>query len=85
MKRIAFLLTMVMLLVLLVACTEPTPETYTVNFVLKDETISQVYEVGVVPTPPTVEDYEMINQVYSFSGWDKEIVAVTEDTTYTAQ
>ena len=85
MKRIALLLTMVMLLVLLVACGEPAAEKYTVNFVANGETIASVeYEEGTVPTAPTVEGYETLNMVYTFSGWDKEIVAVTEDVTYTA-
>lgn len=66
----------------------PEPEKYTVNFVNYDSTVlqSKEYEKGEMPvyygetpTKPEDDDY-----TYDFSGWDKEIVTVTEDTTYTA-
>ena len=66
----------------------PDPEKYTVNFVNYDSTVlqSKEYEKGEMPvyygeTPTKPEDADY---TYDFSGWDKEIVTVTEDTTYTA-
>ena len=85
MKRIAFLLTMIMVLALLVACTATEPKSYTVNFVVNGEVVSStVYEEGATPTAPTVEDYSTNWMTYEFSGWDKEVVAVSGDVTYTA-
>ena len=59
---------------------------YTVSFVVNGTTYSETYEYGVTPSyngdtsKPNDETYR-----YIFSGWDKEIVAVNEDTTYVAQ
>lgn len=85
MKRIAFLLTVLLVLVVaLTACGE-TAEKYTVDFVVNGEVVQTAeYEEGATPTPPTVEDYTTLNMSYTFTGWDKEVVAVTENTTYTA-
>ena len=59
---------------------------YTVSFVVNGITYSETYEYGATPSyngntsKPNDETYR-----YIFSGWDKEIVAVSEDTTYVAQ
>ena len=61
---------------------------YTVQFVDYDDTVLQSSEVysgnipsyeGEAPTRPATDQY-----TYSFAGWDKELVAVTENTTYKA-
>lgn len=59
---------------------------YTVSFIVNGTTHSETYEYGATPSyrgetsKPNDETYR-----YVFSGWDKEIVAVNEDTTYVAQ
>ena len=59
-------------------------KSYNINFVVNGETTTVTCKQGLVPTAPAVEDYETDNKSYTFIGWDKEIVAATEDTTYTA-
>ena len=61
----------------------------TVKFVNYDGTVLEEMEVaaGVVPeyTGETPVRYgDAINVSYTFNGWDQEIVAVTDDVTYTA-
>lgn len=61
---------------------------YTINFVLDDGTVisSSEVEYGKKPSAPKdvvktpTEEFS-----YTFKSWDKKIVAVTEDATYTAQ
>ena len=62
---------------------------YTVTFVNEDGTVLQTGKVaygdvpkytGETPTKPATAQY-----TYSFNGWDKELVSVTGDVTYTAQ
>jgi len=60
---------------------------YTVKFVNEDgsEISSATYHYGdtvVAPEAPTKAEDE--NYTYEFAGWDKEVVAVTGDATYTA-
>ncbi|MBQ6074847.1 MAG: InlB B-repeat-containing protein [Lachnospiraceae bacterium] len=61
---------------------------YTVEFVDEDGTVlqSRKYKAGELPVyegeDPVKEDVEF--HMYSFKGWDKEIVAVTGNETYTA-
>ncbi|NLP48933.1 MAG: hypothetical protein GX345_08360 [Clostridiales bacterium] len=73
----------------LIAATEAT--TYTAQWKINTYTItfdadggtgggSQSVDHGDMPTPPTVS-----KEGYSFDGWDKTVVAATEDATYTAQ
>ncbi len=59
-------------------------KSYNINFVVNGETTTVTCKQGLVPTAPAVEDYETDSKSYTFIGWDKEIVAATEDTTYTA-
>ena len=59
---------------------------YTVTWIVGDKTITQTYEEGMTPffngntSKPDDE-----NCTYVFSGWDKKLLAVTDDVTYTAQ
>ena len=62
---------------------------YEVTFVYGDpadpvtESVKVAY--GTLPTAPAeVAGYQTNENVYTFKGWDKEIVAVTGDATYTA-
>lgn len=60
---------------------------YTITFNNDDGTLisSSLVEHGTMPTPPEDPTKESSARYdYAFSGWDKEIVAVTEDATYTA-
>ena len=59
-------------------------KSYNINFVINGETTTVTCKQGLVPTAPAVEDYETDSKSYTFIGWDKEIVAATEDATYTA-
>ena len=59
---------------------------YTVKFLMDDgsviETLTLTYGAEVTaPTPTKLEDAEY---TYTFTGWDKEVVAVAGDATYTA-
>ena len=60
---------------------------YTITFNNDDGTLisSSLVEYGTIPTPPSDPSKESSAKYnYSFDGWDKEIVSVTEDATYTA-
>lgn len=62
---------------------------YEVTFVYGDpaDPVTESVEVayGTLPTAPAeVAGYQTDENVYTFKGWDKEIVAVTGDATYTA-
>ena len=59
-------------------------KSYNIDFVVNDVTTTVTCKQGLVPTAPAVEGYETDSKSYTFIGWDKEIVAATEDTTYTA-
>ena len=67
---------------------EQTVNKYLVKFVNEDDTVlyQEEFEYGVIPTytgtTPTKESTNTLN--YTFSGWDKEPVAVTGDATYKA-
>ncbi len=62
-----------------------TPRFYEVTWVLDGRTEVQQLAYGITPTPPfaTVKE-ETAAATYTFSGWDKPIVPVTGDVTYTA-
>jgi len=59
---------------------------YNITFVVNGTEYEREYEYGAIPafegdtSKPMDEDYR-----YVFTGWDKEIVAVTAEATYTAQ
>lgn len=60
---------------------------YTITFNNDDGSLisSSLVEYGTMPTPPADPTKDSSARYdYAFSGWDKEIVAVTEDATYTA-
>ena len=60
---------------------------YTITFNNDDGTLisSSLVEYGTIPTPPSNPTKESSARYdYTFEGWDKEIVAVTRDETYTA-
>ena len=60
---------------------------YTITFNNLDGTLlsSSLVEYGTMPTPPSEPTYGPTAKYdYSFKGWDKEIVKVTGDETYTA-
>ena len=59
-------------------------KSYNINFVVNGETTTVTCKQGLVPTAPAVENYETDSKSYTFIGWDKPIVAATEDATYTA-
>lgn len=54
---------------------------YTITFVVDGNTTTKEVEHGTIPT----YDGTPSKVGYTFTGWDKEFVAATEDTTYTAQ
>ena len=58
---------------------------YTIKFVVRGEEVSsQQVTAGTMPIIPTVSDYEDDAKTYTFTGWDKEVVAAAGSTTYTA-
>ncbi len=64
-----------------------TKNSYLITFQNEDGTVlsSDTYEYGTMPTIPTAPTKPADGaNTYTFAGWDKEIVAVTEATTYTA-
>lgn len=57
---------------------------YTVKWVLDGEIVkSQSLAYGDMPSPPATDKGEDLSFTYAFSGWDREIVPVTGDATYT--
>ena len=62
--------------------------TYTIDFVNRDWTVLQSSNFGYWTTPiynwSTPTSGSTVEYNYTFKGWDKEVVAVTESTTYTA-
>ena len=60
---------------------------YTVTFVDEDGTVLQTGQVaaGTIPTAPAAPTKAGSGcTVYTFAGWDREVVSVTGDATYTA-
>ena len=58
----------------------------TITWIVDDKTTTEVYKKGEVPSykgEPTKADEQ--HYTYTFTGWDKELVAADEDATYTAQ
>jgi len=65
---------------------DPEPETYTVTWIVDGAETTETYEEGQVPSFKGSTDKAADAQyTYTFDGWDKEIVAVTGDVTYTAK
>ncbi len=57
---------------------------YTVTWVLNGETKTERYLYGAMPKSPFITDRESDgSHRYEFSGWDREILPVTGDVTYT--
>ena len=61
-----------------------TARIYTVTWSMNGEELKEQVAFGVVPTAPVVKDYQTASKVYTFDSWDKAIVAVIGDVTYTA-
>ena len=59
--------------------------TYKVEYVLRDKTVTQFYELNEIPEPPTVESLKNGTVLLVFNGWDTEIVPVSGNAKYTAQ
>lgn len=65
---------------------DKTLNSYTVTWRIGDDTVTETYDYGVVPTAPANTALPSDAQYdYTFTGWNKEIVAVTGNTTYIAQ
>ncbi len=63
---------------------QKTPRFYTVTWILDGVKQEVSVEYGTLPTTPFITQKAPDSAyVYTFSGWDKEIVPVTEDVTYT--
>lgn len=59
---------------------------YTVTWSVNDIETTETYVKGATPSFKGSTDKPMTNShIYTFKGWDKEIVPVTADVTYTAQ
>jgi|GEM_PF-2095505 len=58
---------------------------YDITWVVKGEPTIVKVNWNELPVAPSVEDYMTESTVYTFNGWDSEIVAVAGDKTYTAQ
>ena len=59
--------------------------TYTVRFNVLTETTQRSFPYGASLTPPSVKQTRYIGgTAYTFTGWDKPVANVTEDTEYTA-
>ncbi len=67
----------------LYAIYEVKQRSYTVTWVLDDVTRMQNYTYGMLPQCPfRLEKEESDGYTYTFAGWDREVVPVTEDTVY---
>ncbi|MBR1929395.1 MAG: InlB B-repeat-containing protein, partial [Paludibacteraceae bacterium] len=62
-----------------------TAREYTVTWVVNGVESTAQVAYGTTPTAPEVENYQTIDKVYTFLGWDKAVSAVNGDITYTAQ
>ena len=62
-----------------------TVNSYTVTWIVDGEETEETYEYGAMPNfKGSTDKAADVQYTYTFTGWDKEIVAVTGDTTYTA-
>lgn len=64
-----------------------TERVYTISWNVDNNIITESYSYGETPVYPgeTPTKAETEQYTFSFAGWDKEITAVTEDTTYLVQ
>ncbi len=65
---------------------DETVNEYTVTWIVDGVTTTETYAYGAAPSYKGTTDKAADDQyTYTFTGWDKEIAAVTGDATYTAQ
>ena len=62
-----------------------TVNTYTVTWIIDGNTETQTYAYGATPVHADPTKAADAQYTYTFAGWDKEIVTVTGDVTYTAE
>ncbi len=58
---------------------------YTVTWVIDGKTETQTYAYGETPSHAAPTKAADVQYTYTFAGWDKELVEVTGDVTYTAK
>lgn len=69
-----------------VACFTEQLRSYEINFVVDGVTYSSVVEYGTIPLfNGELQKVSDVQYTYSFLGWDKELVSVQGDATYTAR
>lgn len=58
---------------------------YNITFIINGVSSTDQIKAGATPVAPDVSGYSDGDYDYTFTGWDKAIVAASADTTYTAQ
>ncbi len=61
-----------------------TPRKYTVTWIVNGVEVNEEYTYGQTPAKNNPQNYSDNENYYTFNGWDKEVVAVTENAVYTA-
>ena len=85
MKKIGLILSIGALLSI-TGCNNNAKKTFEITWEVNGDVIVETYHYGETPTFKygTEKDSDE-TYIYTFKGWDKEIVPATEDTTYVAQ